>query len=61
MKAAIMVPGPKGGSWDVRDVQRPVIGTGQGSSVGVATDSTSVYWTNAGTSDFGTVMKRTPK
>jgi NADPH2:quinone reductase len=29
MKAAIMVPGPKGGSWDVRDVQRPVIGTGQ--------------------------------
>src|SRR6185437_15594049 len=29
MKAAIMVPGPNGGSWDVRDVQRPVVGPGQ--------------------------------
>jgi NADPH2:quinone reductase len=29
MKAAIMVPGPSGGRWDVRDVQRPVVGPGQ--------------------------------
>lgn len=29
MKAAIMVPGPNGGTWDVRDVQRPVVGPGQ--------------------------------
>lgn len=29
MKAAIMVPGAAGGSWDVRDVQRPVVGPGQ--------------------------------
>ncbi|MFZ2007076.1 MAG: zinc-binding dehydrogenase [Stellaceae bacterium] len=29
MKAAIMVPGPRGGIWDVRDVQRPVVGPGQ--------------------------------
>ena len=29
MKAAIMVPGPSGGMWDVRDVQRPVVGPGQ--------------------------------
>jgi NADPH2:quinone reductase len=29
MKAAIMVPGPSGGAWDVRDVQRPVVGPGQ--------------------------------
>ena len=24
MKAAIMVPGPDGGRWEIRDVQRPV-------------------------------------
>ena len=29
MKAAIMVPGAQGGAWDVRDVQRPVVGPGQ--------------------------------
>src|ERR1700691_5778188 len=29
MKAAIMVPGATGGTWDVRDVQRPVVGPGQ--------------------------------
>jgi NADPH:quinone reductase-like Zn-dependent oxidoreductase len=29
MKAAIMVPGATGGSWDVREVQRPVVGPGQ--------------------------------
>src|SRR3984957_12119051 len=29
MKAAIMVPGAQGGVWDVRDVQRPVVGPGQ--------------------------------
>jgi NADPH:quinone reductase len=29
MKAATMVPGPSGGSWDVREVQRPVVGPGQ--------------------------------
>jgi len=29
MKAAIMVPGATGGAWDVRDVQRPVVGPGQ--------------------------------
>jgi len=29
MKAAIMVPGPAGGAWEVRDVQRPVVGPGQ--------------------------------
>jgi len=29
MKAAIMVPGPEGGSWDIREVQRPVIPAGQ--------------------------------
>jgi NADPH:quinone reductase len=29
MKAAIMVPGVTGGTWDVRDVQRPVVGPGQ--------------------------------
>jgi NADPH:quinone reductase-like Zn-dependent oxidoreductase len=28
MKAAIMVPGAGGGTWDVRDVQRPVITPG---------------------------------
>jgi NADPH2:quinone reductase len=29
MRAAIMVPGATGGSWDVREVQRPVVGPGQ--------------------------------
>jgi NADPH2:quinone reductase len=29
MKAAIMVPGPTGGMWEVRDVQRPVVAPGQ--------------------------------
>jgi NADPH:quinone reductase len=29
MKAAIMVPGPDGGTWDVRDVQRPLVRAGQ--------------------------------
>lgn len=29
MKAAIMVPGAQGGTWEVRDVQRPVVGPGQ--------------------------------
>jgi NADPH:quinone reductase len=29
MKAAIMVPGTAGGTWDVRDIQRPVVGPGQ--------------------------------
>jgi NADPH2:quinone reductase len=29
MKAAIMVPGPQGGTWEVRDIQRPVVGPGQ--------------------------------
>lgn len=29
MKAAIMVPGPAGGAWEVRDVQRPLVGAGQ--------------------------------
>ena len=29
MKAAIMVPEPAGGVWDVREVQRPVVGPGQ--------------------------------
>src|SRR5271163_1912465 len=29
MKAAIMVPGATGGAWEVRDVQRPVVGPGQ--------------------------------
>jgi NADPH:quinone reductase len=29
MKAAIMVPGAQGGSWDLRDIQRPVVGPGQ--------------------------------
>src|SRR5713226_8969035 len=29
MKAAIMVPGPHGGSWDIREVQRPVVPAGQ--------------------------------
>ncbi len=28
MQAAIMVPGPDGGSWDVREVQRPVVPPG---------------------------------
>ena len=28
MQAAIMVPGPDGGSWEVRDVQRPVVPPG---------------------------------
>jgi NADPH:quinone reductase len=28
MKAAIMVPGPDGGIWDVRDMQRPVVPPG---------------------------------
>ena len=28
MKAAIMVPGPDGGRWDVREVQRPVVPPG---------------------------------
>ena len=29
MKAAVMVPGPQGGAWDIREVQRPVVPTGQ--------------------------------
>jgi NADPH:quinone reductase len=29
MQAAIMVPGAAGGSWDIRDIQRPVVGPGQ--------------------------------
>jgi NADPH:quinone reductase-like Zn-dependent oxidoreductase len=29
MKAAIMVPGADGGTWDVHDVQRPVVTAGQ--------------------------------
>lgn len=29
MKAAIMVPGPAGGRWEMREVQRPVVGPGQ--------------------------------
>jgi len=29
MQAAMMVPGPTGGSWDIRDVQRPVVPPGQ--------------------------------
>jgi NADPH:quinone reductase len=29
MKAAMMVPGPQGGAWEVRDIQRPVVGPGQ--------------------------------
>jgi len=29
MKAAIMVPGTTGGVWEVRDMQRPVVGSGQ--------------------------------
>jgi NADPH:quinone reductase len=29
MKAAIMVPGPDGGVWDVRETQRPVVPPGQ--------------------------------
>ncbi|HEY1797829.1 MAG TPA: zinc-binding dehydrogenase [Stellaceae bacterium] len=29
MKAAIMIPGPDGGTWEVRDVQRPVVAPGQ--------------------------------
>src|SRR6185437_10268880 len=28
MKAAVMVPGPQGGVWDVREMQRPVVGPG---------------------------------
>ena len=28
MRAAIMVPGPEGGVWDIRDVQRPVVPPG---------------------------------
>jgi NADPH:quinone reductase len=28
MKAAIMVPGPEGGTWDVRETQRPVVPPG---------------------------------
>ncbi len=28
MKAAMMVPGPQGGTWDVREVQRPVVTPG---------------------------------
>jgi NADPH:quinone reductase len=28
MKAAIMIPGADGGTWDVRDVQRPVVSAG---------------------------------
>jgi NADPH2:quinone reductase len=28
MKAAIMVPGPRGGTWDITEVQRPVVPTG---------------------------------
>jgi NADPH:quinone reductase len=28
MKAAMMVPGPDGGTWDVRDVRRPVVTAG---------------------------------
>ena len=28
MKAAIMIPGADGGSWDVREVQRPVVTSG---------------------------------
>src|SRR6266581_4787834 len=29
MKAAIMVPGPEGGTWDIRELQRPVVPAGQ--------------------------------
>jgi NADPH2:quinone reductase len=29
MKAAMMVPGPDGGSWDIRGTQRPVVPPGQ--------------------------------
>ncbi|HTV45288.1 MAG TPA: zinc-binding dehydrogenase [Stellaceae bacterium] len=29
MQAAIMVPGEDGGRWDIRDVQRPLVGAGQ--------------------------------
>lgn len=29
MKAAVMVSGPAGGVWDVREIQRPVVGPGQ--------------------------------
>jgi NADPH:quinone reductase len=29
MKAAIMVPRPQGGAWEVRDIQRPVVEPGQ--------------------------------
>src|SRR5258708_28612923 len=29
MKAAIMVPGPQGGAWDISEVQRPVVPAGQ--------------------------------
>ncbi len=29
MKAAIMVPGPEGGTWDICEVQRPVVPPGQ--------------------------------
>jgi len=29
MKAAVMVPGAPGGAWEVREVQRPVVGPGQ--------------------------------
>ncbi len=29
MKAAMMVPGPDGGSWEIRDVQRPTVPPGQ--------------------------------
>lgn len=29
MKAAIMVPGPQGGAWEIRDIQRPVVAPGQ--------------------------------
>jgi NADPH2:quinone reductase len=28
MKAALMVPGPDGGTWDIRDIQRPVVPPG---------------------------------
>src|SRR5690349_10408641 len=28
MQAAIMIPGPNGGNWDVREVQRPVVPPG---------------------------------
>ena len=29
MKAAVMVAGPQGGTWDISEVQRPVVPAGQ--------------------------------